>query len=244
MQPASSYDPNLARSSLLPDQRSSHSADNRVFIPVPGNDQRFQKVEPAPPPPPSYAMFGGEPVNGLMKASHFIGLPTNDGAIGRSLASDGIIKSNDSETIQFTDTTQATESIKALLQGAVEDDDDDDDDPQPAVTNGNSPQQAPDVLMEALRKMNVGRTDVGNPSSKNGVAGLPSKEPGPGPGHVDGLSVTLLPHQVEGLKWMTEKEIGKRRKGVLPKGGILADDVRTPAMRTHCGSDLLKLTDP
>ena len=173
-------------------------------------------------------MFGGEPgkpVSGPMPASRFVELPTGDGAMGRNLASDGILKSNYSEPIQFTDTTQATESIKALLQGAVEDDDDDDD-PQPAVTNGTPPQQAPDVLMEALKKMNVGRTDIGSRSWKSGVAGLPPKEPGSELGYVDGLSVRLLPHQVEGLKWMTEKEIGKRRKGVLPKGGILADDVR------------------
>ncbi|KAL4874076.1 hypothetical protein BDV12DRAFT_158985 [Aspergillus spectabilis] len=49
-------------------------------------------------------------------------------------------------------------------------------------------------------------------------------------GTVDGLNVTLLPHQRQGLKWMCEKEIGSRKgeketKGVLPKGGILADDM-------------------
>ncbi|KAL4885261.1 SNF2 family N-terminal domain-containing protein [Aspergillus karnatakaensis] len=49
-------------------------------------------------------------------------------------------------------------------------------------------------------------------------------------GVVEGLNVTLLPHQRQGLKWMCEKEIGSRKgekevKGVLPKGGILADDM-------------------
>ncbi|KAL3476319.1 SNF2 family N-terminal domain-containing protein [Aspergillus californicus] len=49
-------------------------------------------------------------------------------------------------------------------------------------------------------------------------------------GVVEGLKVTLLPHQRQGLKWMCEKEIGSRKvkadlKGVLPKGGILADDM-------------------
>ncbi|KAL4920817.1 SNF2 family N-terminal domain-containing protein [Aspergillus aurantiobrunneus] len=49
-------------------------------------------------------------------------------------------------------------------------------------------------------------------------------------GTVEGLNVTLLPHQRQGLNWMCEKEIGSRKtkkegKGVLPKGGILADDM-------------------
>lgn len=43
---------------------------------------------------------------------------------------------------------------------------------------------------------------------------------------VEGLKVTLLPHQVEGVKWMCDKETGQRTtKGVFPKGGILADDM-------------------
>ncbi|KEQ59440.1 uncharacterized protein M437DRAFT_25697, partial [Aureobasidium melanogenum CBS 110374] len=42
----------------------------------------------------------------------------------------------------------------------------------------------------------------------------------------EGLTVKLLPHQVEGVSWMIDKEIGERKKnGVLPKGGILADDM-------------------
>ena len=45
-------------------------------------------------------------------------------------------------------------------------------------------------------------------------------------GTVEGLTVKLLPHQVEGVSWMIDKEIGKnKKKGVLPMGGILADDM-------------------
>jgi SNF2 family DNA or RNA helicase len=45
-------------------------------------------------------------------------------------------------------------------------------------------------------------------------------------GTVDGLKVKLLPHQVEGVAWMIEKETGEHSKrGKLPKGGILADDM-------------------
>lgn len=45
-------------------------------------------------------------------------------------------------------------------------------------------------------------------------------------GIVEGLKVTLLPHQVEGVRWMCDKETGRRTtKGIFPKGGILADDM-------------------
>ena len=45
-------------------------------------------------------------------------------------------------------------------------------------------------------------------------------------GSIDSLSVRLLPHQMDGLAWMMEKETGRKKKnGALPMGGILADDV-------------------
>lgn len=45
-------------------------------------------------------------------------------------------------------------------------------------------------------------------------------------GTVEGLKVNLLPHQVDGVKWMCNKETGQRTtKGIYPKGGILADDM-------------------
>lgn len=45
-------------------------------------------------------------------------------------------------------------------------------------------------------------------------------------GTVEGLKVTLLPHQIDGVKWMCDKESGQRTtKGILPNGGILADDM-------------------
>ena len=39
-------------------------------------------------------------------------------------------------------------------------------------------------------------------------------------GTVEGLNVKLLPHQIEGVRWMCRKE-----KAIVPKGGILADDM-------------------
>ncbi|KAI1263153.1 hypothetical protein F5Y18DRAFT_394827 [Xylariaceae sp. FL1019] len=42
---------------------------------------------------------------------------------------------------------------------------------------------------------------------------------------VEGLKVRLLPHQVEGVEWMRNRELGPVKKGKVPKGGLLADDM-------------------
>ncbi|KAL2162184.1 hypothetical protein VTH06DRAFT_7097 [Thermothelomyces fergusii] len=44
-------------------------------------------------------------------------------------------------------------------------------------------------------------------------------------GTIEGIQVKLLPHQVEGVKWMRGREVGTRKKGKATKGGILADDM-------------------
>jgi SNF2 family DNA or RNA helicase len=47
-------------------------------------------------------------------------------------------------------------------------------------------------------------------------------------GTLEGIKVKLLPHQVEGVKWMKGRELGPVKRGKVPKGGILAD-VSLPA---------------
>ncbi|KAL2197972.1 SNF2 family N-terminal domain-containing protein [Corynascus similis CBS 632.67] len=44
-------------------------------------------------------------------------------------------------------------------------------------------------------------------------------------GTLEGIKVKLLPHQVEGVKWMRGREVGSHKKGKVTKGGILADDM-------------------
>ncbi|GME23591.1 Snf2 family helicase [Neofusicoccum parvum] len=123
----------------------------------------------------------------------------------------------------FIDAGQASENIKALLEGAFDDDDDDDDKPKTRLRREKK-QQKQDAeklssLADKLKALEVKSEEK-------------EKEPGPeeeeeeDDGTVDGLAVKLLPHQVEGVSWMIDKEIGQRKKnGVLPKGGILADDM-------------------
>ncbi|KAI0187560.1 SNF2 super family protein [Xylaria flabelliformis] len=43
--------------------------------------------------------------------------------------------------------------------------------------------------------------------------------------HIEGLKVRLLPHQIEGVEWMRNRELGPVKKGKVPKGGLLADDM-------------------
>ncbi|KAI8631339.1 hypothetical protein F5Y19DRAFT_473745 [Xylariaceae sp. FL1651] len=43
--------------------------------------------------------------------------------------------------------------------------------------------------------------------------------------HIEGLKVRLLPHQIEGVEWMKNRELGPVKKGKVPKGGLLADDM-------------------
>jgi hypothetical protein len=116
----------------------------------------------------------------------------------------------------YVDTVKATENIKALLEGAFEDDED-----KPR-TRGRKKKLQEDAsnLISKLEGLNVGSAD------KTGENILEEEEEEENDGTVEGLKVKLLPHQVDGVEWMREKEASlKKKNGVLPKGGILADDV-------------------
>lgn len=117
------------------------------------------------------------------------------------------------------DAGKATENIKALLEGAFEDEDD-----KPRTRRRkNNVKAAVESLADKLQDLEVKNGD------KRGDEAKPEEEEEDeeeDDGTVEGLRVKLLPHQVEGVEWMRDKEAGKKKtRGVLPKGGILADDV-------------------
>ncbi|TKA50216.1 hypothetical protein B0A49_13370, partial [Cryomyces minteri] len=121
-----------------------------------------------------------------------------------------------SDPYAFVDTAQASENIKALLEGAF---DDEDDKPKTRLRKGNvkKEQDAAKGLAEKLAAL-----EMKNEEKRE----IEDEEEEDDDGTVEGLSVQLLPHQVEGVAWMIDKEVGERKKnGVLPKGGILADDM-------------------
>jgi len=117
----------------------------------------------------------------------------------------------------YVDSGQASENIKALLEGAFDDDE--------------------NIPRTRLRKKKKQQEDDAGASLANRLAALEVKdqeesaqpedeEEEEDDGTVEGLKVKLLPHQVDGVSWMIEKETGMHNKRAkLPKGGILADDM-------------------
>jgi len=131
-------------------------------------------------------------------------------------------KFGSSNPYMYVDSSQANENIKNLLEGAFDDDQD---------------KSRTRLRKRAKKAAQEGKDDQAR-SLANKLAALNVKDPEDDKaepekeeeeeedGTVEGLTVKLLPHQVEGVSWMIDKEIGvRKRSGVLPNGGILADDM-------------------
>lgn len=121
----------------------------------------------------------------------------------------------------YIEAGKATENIKALLEGAFEDEED-----KPR-TRGRKKKAEAAVAGFADKVKELGIKSDEKVDEKEEADG--EDEGDVDDGTVEGLKVKLLPHQVDGVEWMRDKEIGvKKKNGILPKGGILADDVRPP----------------
>ena len=146
--------------------------------------------------------------------------------VSRAVASEDQFGSYD--PYDYVDQAQASENIKALLEGAFEEDEDDKPKrnlrkrkDKPVVEKKKS---AADRLADGIKSLEVSKAE--EQKAKAAEAEQEDDEDEEDDGAVEGLKVKLLPHQIDGLTWMMDKEIGKRKKnGVLPKGGILADDM-------------------
>ena len=116
----------------------------------------------------------------------------------------------------YIDAGEATDNIKALLEGAFEDAED-----KPRTRGRKKKVEAAvEKLTDKLQNLEV-KAEEKKPEEVE-----PEDEEEVDDGTIEGLKVKLLPHQVEGVEWMRDKETSqKKTKGVLPKGGILADDV-------------------
>ena len=115
----------------------------------------------------------------------------------------------------YVDAGKATENIKALLEGAFEDEDD-----KPRTRSRKTKIDAAVAgLTDKLQGLDTKAEGTKESQDKD-------DEEEEDDGTVEGLKVKLLPHQVDGVAWMRDKEVGvKKKNGVLPKGGILADDM-------------------
>lgn len=129
-----------------------------------------------------------------------------------------------SDPFSYVDAGKATENIKALLEGAFEDEDD-----KPRTRGRKKKIDAAVAgLADKLQGLEVNaEEDKKNQEDNEEKEGEEEEEEGEDDdGTVEGLKVKLLPHQVDGVAWMRDKETGvKKKNGVLPKGGILADDM-------------------
>ncbi|KAH7350485.1 SNF2 family N-terminal domain-containing protein [Pyrenochaeta sp. MPI-SDFR-AT-0127] len=122
----------------------------------------------------------------------------------------------------YVDSGQASENIKALLEGAF--DEDGEKIPRTCGRKKKTKQRQEDdggkSLADRLQALAVKDEEA------KADAGTEGDEDEEDDGTVDGLKVKLLPHQVDGVAWMIEKETGNHNKRAkLPKGGILADDM-------------------
>ncbi|CZR51961.1 related to RIS1-similarity to RAD5 protein [Phialocephala subalpina] len=121
----------------------------------------------------------------------------------------------------FLDPAKAQEDLKALLEGVIGDDD---DVPRTRLRKKKKEAEADD-LAKKFKKFSVDDDDE-EEEEKLAVASDDEEEEEEDDGTVEGVKVKLLPHQVEGLEWMTGRELGTGKKGAqVPKGGILADDM-------------------
>ena len=157
----------------------------------------------------------GQPPNQQVFSSR---TPTNTSDTGRSLTE---IRGNYSTDHKYTplDAAQANQNIKSLLEGAFDDNSDDEGDDDIPKDKNKEFTVDEDDLIGKLQQMSVKTKEEGvDVASRVGLTAPASTE--------DGLNVRLMPHQVDGVAWMVQKEKGgQKKRGASINGGILADDV-------------------
>ena len=210
-----------------------------VEIPRPVNNPMWATKPPAPPQ--TFSSFG-DPSSGNPHFGHLYGSNNVYGSSGfasvnpyqragnfvdltkpqEHMIPDSVILGDSfgaADPYNYVEAGKATENIKALLEGAFEDEED-----KPRTRGRKKKAEAAiagltDKLKDLVVKLDITPTDKAEVEEE--------EEEEVDDGTVEGLKVKLLPHQVDGVEWMKDKESGaKKKNGILPKGGILADDVR------------------
>ncbi|KAL8823353.1 MAG: hypothetical protein Q9191_005932 [Dirinaria sp. TL-2023a] len=177
------------------------------------------------PPAPPTAMFssrvesgGFTAINPPAKPGGIVNLPAGGIIDFTSITEPALLdpRFGAADPYDYIEASKANENIKALLEGAFEDEED-----KPR-TRGRKKKfgAALEELTNKLQNLEVKKEE------ETVDADSAAEEEEEDDGKIEGLNVRLLPHQVDGVEWMREKEIGtKKKNGVLPKGGILADDM-------------------
>ncbi|KAL9603815.1 MAG: hypothetical protein Q9219_000924 [cf. Caloplaca sp. 3 TL-2023] len=204
-------------SSTLPTASLNRDTDV-VVIPKPKDPSAWSSKAPTHQP-----LFSSHqnarswvPVNPYQPPANFVDLTgsNNDFDHNAALFDD---RFGAADPYTYLEAGQATENIKALLEGAFEDEED-----KPRTRGRKKKVEAAVAgLTEKLQGLDVKDQNAGEETHTQ-----PDDEEEED-GVVEGLNVKLLPHQVDGVEWMRDKEasVKKRKNQVLPKGGILADDM-------------------
>ncbi|KAI1984735.1 hypothetical protein LOZ51_006395 [Ophidiomyces ophidiicola] len=213
-------------SSSFSGYRSSHVPHDADVVEITQPTNSIWTTQPTSKP-----YFSSKPISKPVSKSSsnlqsFIDLTTS--TIGKSTnASHFADDSRAIDAYSYLDSAKANENIKALLEGAFEDED---DKPRTRLRKKKLQSQV-DELTEKLGGVNVnGKDENGTKDNvkteEEAEEEEEEEEEDDDDGAVEGLKVTLLPHQIEGVAWMRDKETGlTKTRGVLPKGGILADDM-------------------
>ncbi len=188
------------------------SSPDVVEIPRPAAPPAWSNYIRPTPTYSSYNTSGFQPINNYQRPVVDLTKPQVPPYSDPALLDD---RFGAADPFLYVDAGKATENIKALLEGAFEDED---DKPQ---TRGRKKRVDAAVLglTDKLEGLDVKADETKENQQED-------DEEEDEDGTVEGLKVKLLPHQVDGVAWMRDKETGvKKKNGVLPKGGILADDM-------------------
>lgn len=119
------------------------------------------------------------------------------------------------EEVFYTDPNKANADLKDLLEGGMDEEEEEEEEEEETKES-----QQPPAADSPQEKISTPSSTVSEPKAKR----VPRKRMNKN-GSVEGLQVKLLPHQVEGVEWMRGRELGPVKKGIVPKGGLLADDM-------------------
>ncbi|KIW49098.1 hypothetical protein PV05_10809 [Exophiala xenobiotica] len=198
---------NLPQQNNTASYQARFSVDDVYEIPKPANLATWQ---PKPVAPPTFSsQQSANPYFIPQNVVDRIGFATNS-----TLWHEEQYAAADPST--YMDWGKANENIKALLEGAFEDEED-----KPRTRRRKKQLETKlDELSDKLKGMSVATDEADKETGDD------EDEEEEDDGTIPGLKVKLLPHQIEGVSWMCDKETGiKKTRGVLPKGGILADDM-------------------
>lgn len=176
-----------------------------------------------PPPKPSFSSANTASFNPIVPPRNVITIE-DDSEEGERFDPDAEIRKTNGrfgaeDPYMYVDSNLANENIKNLLEGAFDDEEEKGRTRlRKRIKKVESEQKEVKGLADRLAALDVKEKKVEEDEEED--------DDEEEDGTVEGLTVKLLPHQVEGVSWMIDKEIGRTKtRGVLPNGGILADDM-------------------